>query len=153
MSIRVYLDTSVYNRPFDDQSQPRIWLETLAFSVILQMIENEAISLVASSAVAYENSRNPHQLRQEWVDKVLNLAGDYQLVDETIHNRAQEMAQEGIKPLDALHLACAEIAGVEYFISVDDRLLKRYQRFEQRVESLVVCNPTEFIRIIGGTLS
>jgi hypothetical protein len=26
---RVYLDTCVYNRPFDDQAQPRVWLETL----------------------------------------------------------------------------------------------------------------------------
>jgi len=37
--MKVYLDTSVYNRLFDDQTQPRIWLETLAFAVILQMIE------------------------------------------------------------------------------------------------------------------
>ncbi len=28
--MKVYLDTSVYNRPFDDQTQPRIWLETMA---------------------------------------------------------------------------------------------------------------------------
>lgn len=36
MPVAVYLDTSVYNRPFDDQTQPRIWMETLALSVILQ---------------------------------------------------------------------------------------------------------------------
>lgn len=46
---RVYLDTCVYNRPFDDQTQPRIWLETLAFSVILQMIENGSVALVTST--------------------------------------------------------------------------------------------------------
>ena len=40
MGQRIYLDTSVYNRPFDDQTQPRIWLETLAFAVILQMVES-----------------------------------------------------------------------------------------------------------------
>jgi hypothetical protein len=39
MAVQLYLDTSVYNRPFDDQTKPRIWLENLAFSVILQMIE------------------------------------------------------------------------------------------------------------------
>ena len=37
--MKVYLDTSVYNRPFDDQTQPRICLETLAFVVVLQMVE------------------------------------------------------------------------------------------------------------------
>jgi hypothetical protein len=46
MNPKVYLDTSVYNRPFDEQRQARIWLETLAFSVILQMIENHDIELV-----------------------------------------------------------------------------------------------------------
>ena len=35
----VYLDNSALNRPFDDQTQPRIWLETLAVSLILQMTE------------------------------------------------------------------------------------------------------------------
>jgi len=34
--LRLYLDMCVYNRPFDDQSQPRIMLETqfLYYSVI-----------------------------------------------------------------------------------------------------------------------
>jgi len=35
----LYLDNSVLNRPFDDQRQPRIWLETLSFSLVLTLIE------------------------------------------------------------------------------------------------------------------
>jgi hypothetical protein len=57
--MKVYLDTCVYNRPFDNQSQPRVWLETLAFTVILQLVELGKITLVNSSVLAYENSRNP----------------------------------------------------------------------------------------------
>jgi len=37
--LRIYMDTSVKNRPFDDLSQPRIWLEALAFAIIFQMAE------------------------------------------------------------------------------------------------------------------
>ena len=33
---KVYLDTSVYNRPFDDQNQTRIRLETESFLSILE---------------------------------------------------------------------------------------------------------------------
>lgn len=66
MNEKVYLDTSVYNRPFDDQKQARIWLETLAFSIILQLIENHDIQLITSSVLAYETSRNPFQQRREW---------------------------------------------------------------------------------------
>ncbi|WP_242045439.1 MULTISPECIES: hypothetical protein [unclassified Calothrix] len=56
---RVYLDTSVYNRPFDDQTQPKIFLETQAIILILQMVEARLIELVSSSVLDYENSRNP----------------------------------------------------------------------------------------------
>ncbi|GAX34578.1 hypothetical protein NIES3585_05790 [Nodularia sp. NIES-3585] len=46
---RVYLDTSIYNRPFDDQIQPKIFLETQAVILILQMVEAQLIKLVSSS--------------------------------------------------------------------------------------------------------
>jgi hypothetical protein len=39
--LKIYIDTSVYNRPFDDQAQPRIWLETLSLSKILQMVSRD----------------------------------------------------------------------------------------------------------------
>ncbi len=37
--MKIYLDTSVYNRAFDDQTQPRIWLETLVLALSLQLVE------------------------------------------------------------------------------------------------------------------
>ena len=49
--MKIYLDTSVYNRPFDDQAQPRIWLESVSFSMILQLIETQKIELVTSSVI------------------------------------------------------------------------------------------------------
>lgn len=80
--MRVYLDTSVYNRPFDDQRQPRIWLETLALVVVLQMMEAGEVELVRSSVLEYENSRNPFPLRKRWVNRCLGIARHYQKVDE-----------------------------------------------------------------------
>ena len=144
MVVQIYLDTCVYNRPFDDQAQPRVWLETLAFSVILQMIENGAVVLVTSSVVAYENSRNPNKLQQQWVGKVYRLATHRQFVHDKIRERAEELQQEGIKSLDALHVACAEAAEVDYFITCDDRLIRRYRNLSQ--PQIHVCDPTEFVR-------
>lgn len=57
--ITVYLDTSVYNRPFDDQTQPRIALETLAFITIMQLTEMGQIALATSSVLAFENDKSP----------------------------------------------------------------------------------------------
>ena len=101
MAVRIYLDTSVYNRPFDDQTQPRIWLETLAFSIILQMFETNTAILITSSVVAYENSHNPHQLRQVWVRKVMQLAPETQQVNELIRQRARILETGGLKAVDA----------------------------------------------------
>ncbi|HRQ41946.1 MAG TPA: PIN domain-containing protein [Chloroflexota bacterium] len=148
MPIRVYLDTSAYNRPFDDQYQPRIWLETLAVSVILQMFETNAATLLASTVVEYETSRNPHQLRQEWVNKVLVLADGIQIIDGSIKQRALELEQNGLKAIDALHVSCAEKANADYFVTCDDRLIRRYQKMKEQL--LTVCNPVEFVRATTG---
>ena len=127
MRPRVYLDTCVYNRPFDDQSQPRIWLETLASSLIIQMIEDASATLVTSSVIAYETSRNPQKDQRNWVAKTTKLANYSQQVDNDIRQRAIELERNEIKALDALHIACAEAANVDYFVTCDDRLLKRYR--------------------------
>ena len=41
--LKIYLDTSVYNRPFDDQRQTKIRLETEAFLSILEKNRREAM--------------------------------------------------------------------------------------------------------------
>lgn len=67
----VYLDTSIYNRPFDDQTQPKIYLSTQAVILIMQMVEAQLIELVNSSALEYENSRNPFILQQQAMSRYL----------------------------------------------------------------------------------
>ncbi len=142
--MKIYLDTSVYNRPFDDQTQPRIWLETLAFAVIMQIIEAGDAELVASSVVKYENSYSPSAMRRKWVERCVRLATISQEVDETIRERAQQLEDEGIKALDALHIACAEKAGSAYFVTCDDQLIRRY------TGKLTLLNPIDFVRFTGG---
>lgn len=52
---RIYLDTSAYNRPFDDQTQPKIFLESQAVTLVLQMIEAKYFELISPSVLEYEN--------------------------------------------------------------------------------------------------
>lgn len=148
MSLTVYLDTSVYNRPFDDQKQPRIWLEALAFSVILQMIENEDIQFINSSILEFEINRNPNDYRRNWISQVIQKANQYVYATEHIRNRANELSAYNIKPLDALHIATAESVKCDYFVTCDDRLIKRYNKIDTM--DLIVCNPTDFIRMNSG---
>ena len=66
----VYLDNSALNRPFDDQKQPRIWLETLALSLVLQMTEAGEIDLIKSPIHVLENNQSPFIVRRQWVSIV-----------------------------------------------------------------------------------
>ena len=143
--MRIYIDTSVYNRPFDDQTQPRIWLETLALALILQLVEVGDTLLVNSSVLEFENSRNPFSLRQEWVARCLEQAKEYQSVDETIRRRAEVLESHGLRAIDSLHVACAEANGADYFLTCDDRLLKKQKYFN--VSSL---NPLDFVQEVMG---
>jgi len=138
--MKIYLDTSVYNRPFDDQGHPRIWMETVAFSMILQLIETEKIDLVSSSVLAYENEKNSFGERREWVNGCLELSKLNIVLNAAIRKRGRELEKQGIKPLDALHLSCAESGKIDFFLTCDDKVVKRYEG-----KDMVVFNPVEFI--------
>jgi len=142
---RVYLDTSAYNRPFDDQTQPKIFLESQAVVIILQMIETNVVELITSSVLEYENSLNPYPLKQEAMNRYLQLAGFRQAVDEAIRQRAEELEQNGLKAIDALHVACAEAVDSEYFITCDKRLINRCSKLMMKV-----VNPADFVLEIGS---
>lgn len=137
---RVYLDTSAYNRPFDDQTQPKIFLESQAVVIILQMIEAKAVELISSSVLEYENSRNPSPIKQEAMNRYLQLAGLRQEVDEAIRQRAEELEQNGLKAIDALHVACAQAVNSDYFITCDRRLINRCSGLTMKVT-----NPADFV--------
>lgn len=137
---RVYLDTSVYNRPFDDQTQPKVFLETQAVILILQMVEAKLIELVSSLVLEYENSRNPFPVNQQSMEQYLQIATLRVLLDENIRVRAKQLEQQGIKAIDALHVACAEASQSNYFITCDKRLINRCQGL-----TLKAINPTDFI--------
>lgn len=64
--MRIYLDMNIYNRPFDDQSQVRIRLETIAIFSIFQKVKNKEFKLLWSFMLEYENSLNPYaDVKQE----------------------------------------------------------------------------------------
>jgi len=143
--VKLYLDTSVYNRPFDDQTQPRIWLETLALALILQLVESGEATLVNSSVLEFENTRNPLAIRKDWMVRCLEQAKVYQVVDLSIRARAELLEKNGVKAIDALHVSSAEAAGADYFLTCDDRLLKKH-----RMLTVKSMNPVDFVQKVVG---
>jgi predicted nucleic acid-binding protein len=125
--LKIYLDTSVLNRIFDDQSQARIYLEATSMQLIFLLIEYESVELISSDALVFETDRNPYSERQTFVRKVLQKAKYFQEISNAVTTAAQDIeARDRIKGVDALHLACAEVVGADCFVTCDDRIIKKY---------------------------
>lgn len=140
--MRIYLDTNIYNRPFDDQSQVKIRLETIAIFSILQKIKNKELKLIWSFMIDYENSLNPYDDVRQEIEMAASLAFKNIRPDEAILNAAKEFESKGIKPRDSIHLACALHGEAEYFLTCDDKLIKRASALDINIK---VINPLRFI--------
>lgn len=62
--MRIYLDNCCYNRPYDDQTQLRISLESQAKLHIQEMIKDGKLELAASYMLTCENSRNRFEVKR-----------------------------------------------------------------------------------------
>lgn len=139
----VYLDTSVYNRPFDDQNQTRVRLETEAFLLILEKAVSKSVRIASSSVLIYENSYNPFPERKERVSSFLSVASKFIRLTEAVKQRAQAIEKAGIEPIDALHIACAE-SGADFFVTCDDGIIKKVRK-NSAMFNIEVYNPLEFV--------
>lgn len=133
----VYLDVCCLNRPFDDQSQDRIRLESEAVLTILFNCETGKWRLMNSEIIEYELSVIPDDERKEKVNAFINLACEKVKVDRKVKRRARELEKLGFKAYDALHLACAEIGGARIFLTTDDKLLNRAKRNVSKLNTAV----------------
>ncbi len=59
--MRLYLDLCCFNRPYDDQTQPRIRLETEAKILLQEKVKRFECALVWSSTLDFENANNPYE--------------------------------------------------------------------------------------------
>ena len=142
--IRLYLDNCCFNRPFDDQSQIRIRLETEAKLKIQEEIRAGRSHLVWSYILDYENHKNPYQERKLRISKWKEYAVE-DIEEETIViETAKELNKKGFHKIDSLHIACAIISNCEYFLTTDDHILKR----AGLLDDIKINDPIGFIKEI-----
>ena len=142
MNMRIYLDNCCFNRPYDDQSQPRVRFETQAKLHIQRMVFERKIELVWSYVLKFENSRNPFEAKKQVVARWELLSSAFVTMSEEIVSNAEKITTTGVKNTDALHLACAIAGNCDYFITVDKRLLTYIDN------RIIICNPIEFFNKI-----
>ena len=136
----VYLDNCSYNRPFDDQRQLRISLETQAKLYIQSLVRNEKLDLIYSYVCFYENYINPFENKKLAISEFFKNAKYCVIESHNVIQKASEIIKNGLQPLDALHLSCAISAKVDYFITVDDDILK------YSTDELQIFDPVMFIK-------
>jgi len=141
--MRIYLDVCCLNRPFDDRTQDSVRLEAEAILVILQNCEDEDWQLVNSEIIKFEISKTPNTIRKQKATKIMELAKEYITLEEKIILKAKNIEQQGIKAIDALHLASAEEGKVDVFLSTDKELIKKVQK--RKIMKIKVENPVKWL--------
>jgi hypothetical protein len=142
--MRLYIDLNCFNRPFDDQSQERIRLETEAVYKILDRIIQGKDTLLWSWVMTYENDQHPKLERRDEIALWEHRAVRSVAVATNLHERARQFSQQGIPALDAAHLASAEAGEAEIMLTCDDVLLRRAQRL---IIALRVMNPMAYFEL------
>ena len=141
--MRIYLDCCSLQRPFDDKSQPRIAVEAEAVLVILSLCESNDLILISSDALLFEISRIPNHSRKEDALAILKIAKETLELSNSIELVARNFENRGLQTLDALHLAFASAAKIDYFCTCDDKFLKKAKNFDGLHTQVV--SPTEFV--------
>lgn len=121
-SNQVYLDVCALCRPFDDQQQVRIRLETAAVELILAYIRQTRLQLIVSPVHDAEIEAIADREEGKQLVLLLKQLGIRVSFDlSAARQRAEQLTQQGLGVADAAHLAFAEQAQAD-FVTVDDRL-------------------------------
>lgn len=143
--MKLYMDLCCLNRPFDDQSQARVALESQAVVLMLEKIDRGEHTMCNSAALVVENSLSLRtQVRLE-VEVLLERSDIWVPHDKAIDDRAAELRKLGFKEFDAYHIAAAEAAGCDYLVTCDDKFLKSARRKAAKIKVMV----TDPIRLVS----
>lgn len=137
--LKIYLDNCCFNRPFDDQTQVKIQLETLAKLHVQDQILKGAFDFVWSYILEFENMQNPFEIRRNSIILWKDIATECIIESEEILLFAESLKGIGIKTKDALHISCAVASKCDCYLTTDKHLLNK------NIPEIAIINPIEFI--------
>jgi hypothetical protein len=144
MAMRIYLDACCLNRPFDDFAIDRNHLEAEAVLAILGHIGAGEWQLIGSEVLDREIAANPDIDKRQATRDLLQIADKTVVIGIAEADRAAELLRMGLPEVDVFHVACAESAECDVFLTTDDVLQKRYNRLRRRI-SVRVENPLKWL--------
>jgi predicted nucleic acid-binding protein len=132
----------MFNRPFDEQTHIRIRLETEAKLAIQEEIRRGTYQLIWSYILDYENSKNPFQERKEQIIKWKKYAITDIEENTEIIKTALLLNSKGLQKIDSLHIACAVFTKADYFLTTDDKVIKK----ANTLTGIKITDPIDFIK-------
>ncbi|MDR0818354.1 MAG: PIN domain-containing protein [Oscillospiraceae bacterium] len=140
--LKVYMDVCCLNRPFDNQSQDKVRFETEAIVSILKRCGVTGDwELIGSDIITAEILKNPDSAKRQKALMLNDGAARKVKYNPEIKARAAQFRELNIKLFDSLHLAAAEYAGVDVFLTTDARLIKAAARSDIKIR---VANPLNY---------
>lgn len=144
---KIYMDVCCLNRPLDDSLQDRIRLEAESVLLIYRKCRIGEWQLINSEIIELEIAQTKDIQRRSQLQLAISIAQEKLLLKDSVKQRVIELTQIGFKSFDAAHIASAEDGSVDVFLTTDDRLLKRANRYSDQLK-VKVSNPvTWFIHI------
>jgi predicted nucleic acid-binding protein len=138
---KIYLDVCTLCRPYDDQNLMRIRLETDAFYLILQHVQNGRYTMIVSPVHFREVAAIEETRERAEVTALLHRYGSSPSSDlSSVRKRAEALHARRFGVADAAHVAFAE-ATADVFITCDDRLLRQCRRASARRRAM---SPIDF---------
>ena len=137
--LKIYEDNCCFNRPYDNQTQILVRLETEAKLRIQQLILNDKLAFVWSFILHYENSDNPYIDRKEQIAIWESIASEVVVFNEKINAIANSLLKIHIRTKDALHIASAIYANASYFVTTDKRL------YNKPIDNITIVGPINFL--------
>ena len=89
--MQIYLDMCCFNRPYDDQTQARIHLETGAKLLLQQKVKDAECDLIGSSVLDFECKNNPFEERRHAILQWRWLAKTVVMIDQEIIAQAKHL--------------------------------------------------------------
>lgn len=143
----IYMDACCLNRPFDDQTQDKIRIESDAILAILSYCLSGEWQLISSEVLDYEIDSMLDKWKKSKVKQLCKLATDKIVLNDIIKKRAIELQTHGIKAFDSLHLASAEHTKVDVFLTTDRKLLNAAIKLNM---SIIIANPLNWFMEVDG---
>lgn len=136
--MKIYMDVCCLNRPFDNQTQDKIRIESDAVLAILSKCMSEEWQLLSSEVIDIEIENTKDKWKKSKVYELYKLAKGKIMLNDKIVKRALEIQSFGLKSFDSLHVASAEYSKADIFLTTDKNLLHKTVKLKLDIK---IANP------------